>query len=73
MAITACKQTVYLATDGSKFVNKKEAEQYEFRYKIRQWADDRGIGSGGEWSQDMICNEMIDSVKDLKAIFSELS
>lgn len=44
----------YTTSDGTIFVSRLDAEQYEARWEFRNWCRDN-ICRGGEWDSDMVC------------------
>lgn len=67
-------QTIAFETeDGQQFKTESEAVAHGAKCALSRWFYDRGICCGGEWSADMVEQEIIDGAKELVEILEPLA
>ena len=71
MGLERIHRPVYKTSDGELFTDEKKAQEHELRFQLNQWADKSAICRGGEWSADMIVDQMYKDRKVMMAIFSQ--
>ena len=67
------KVTAYEDNDGEIYRYEYEADEANAIYELKEWAEQQGIGRGGEWSCDMVTSLMIDESQELADILTTLS
>lgn len=60
----------YRDSKGEVHNTRQEAIDSQIDINLQQWADDVGLCSGGEWSQDMVLNELWHHREQLAKILS---
>lgn len=60
-------------SDGKLFLNFKEASDYEFRLNCELLLTNLGWCRGGEWSADMIVNDMIEHKSAFQILFTPVA
>jgi len=53
------------------FATKEEANEHLIRVKLIAWANKVGLCRGGEWSQLMIVDTILEHLDEIKDIFNE--
>ena len=62
--------TAYRVGDKT-FKTEKEADDHLLRLNLFDWAERVGLCRGGEWSQDMVVNTILEHIDEIKRIINE--
>ena len=61
---------VFVTSDGTEYVDRLKASDHERKYLLKQWANEVGLCQGGEWSEDMIQDQILKDREKLLDILS---
>lgn len=58
--------------DGQLHKTLQDAQRADARLRLREWVDERGLGRGGDWSPQMIAEELLEHAAELARLLAPL-
>jgi len=63
----------YQSEDGQIFRNVHEAAARDAKLELEKWADEHSVCRGGEWSQDMVLECLLEHAETVRSILTRYS